>query len=343
MRTGWRPGVTARRLGLGLVLCLVASGCTAPDTPGPAPLAALTSCHSGTDSTSSAVLYASDFGFFRKHGLDVTLVYANGGAASVATLLSGQAQICQMSGANVVSAARAGEDLVVVAGLVNTTPFTLIAAPSLGGARGLAGQTVASPAGGGAYELGLRLHLASHGISFEQVRFAPLGSQPAVIAAMEAGHVGAALQVPPESSLLLSRGFVEVPFGNSLPPAFQHIALVTRKAYLQANRPAVTAYVRAVAEAIAAMKGDEAGFIAVAAKHRKLDPVAQHDDLVVAHREIVVGRMEAVPAPTLAGMDYIVRNTPAAPGARAITAADLIDGSVVEDLVRTGAIGTARP
>lgn len=307
------------------------------------PATSVTACYSGTEATSSAVLYAADHGFFARSGLEVTLLFANGGSASVATLLSGQSQICQMSGANVVPAAQAGEDLVVVAGIVNTTPFKLIAAPTLSRPDQLIGQTFASPAGGGSYELGLRLQLSSIGVPFEQVKFAPLGSQAAVIAAMQTGAVAAALQVPPETAELLRQGFVEVPFGAGARPAFQHIGLVTRKSYVTTHRSTVLAFVRAVGQAIAAMKTDEMGTSAVIAKYRRLDPVAQRDSLAAAHREIVQGTFASVPAPTVEGMEYIISQSPPAPGARRVTADDVVDASVVAELVRTGAFGATPP
>lgn len=303
----------------------------------------VTACYSGTDATSSAVLYAADHDFFARNDLQVTLLFANGGSVAIATLLSGQSQICQMSGANVVPAAQAGEDLVVVAGIVNTTPFKLIAAPTMARPEQLVGQTFASPAGGGSYELGLRLHLASIGVPFGQVKFAPLGSQAAVMAAMQAGAVAAALQVPPESAELLAQGFVDVPFGSAARPAFQHIGLVTTKRYLQAHRATVLAYVRAVGQAIAVMKTDEPGTSAVIAKYRRLDPVAQKASLAVAHREIVQGLFAAVPAPTVEGMAYIISQSPPAPGARRVTPADVVDTSVVAELKGAGAFSGPRP
>ncbi len=336
-----RPSVVRVRTCSVLLVAMMAAlsacaGRTLPDTT-------LTACYSGTDASSSAVLYAADHGFFDRNGLHVTLLFANGGSAAVATLLSGQSQICQMSGANVVPAAQAGEDLVLVAGIVNTTPFRLIAAPTITRPEQLVGQTFASPAGGGSYELGLRLQLSSIGVPFEQVKFAPLGSQAAVIAAMQAGAVAAALQIPPESTELLAQGFVDVPFGTAARPAFQHIGLVTRKAYLQAHRATVLAYVRAVGQAIAAMKNDEPGTSAVIAKYRRLDPVAQKASLALAHREIVQGVFASVPMPSVEGVSYIISQSPPAPGARHVTAADVVDTSVVEELERTGAFSGAAP
>ncbi len=338
LRNGAGVGV-AGRLALVALALTALSSCARPAVPENT----ITACYSGTEATSSAVLYAADHGFFERNGLRVTLLFANGGSSAVATLLSGQSQICQMSGANVVPAAQAGEDLVVVAGIVNTTPFKLIAHPTITRPEQLVGQTFASPAGGGSYELGLRLQLTSIGVPFEQVKFAPLGSQAAVIAAMQAGAVAAALQVPPETAELLAQGFVEVPFGAGARPAFQHIGLVTRTSYLQEHRPTVLAYVRAVGQAITAMKGDEPGTSAVIAKYRRLDAVAQKASLALAHREIVQGIFASVPRPTLEGMEYIISQSPPAPGAQRVTAADVVDTSVVDELERAGAFAGTAP
>lgn len=321
-----------------LLLCAVGA-CSRPEPAA----SAITACYSGTEATSSAVPYAAEQGYFDRNGLQVELLFANGGSAAVATLLSGQSQICQMSGPSVVSAAQAGEDLVVVAGIVNTAPFTLVTHPSITAPNQLVGKTVASPAGGGSYELGLRLYLSQLGVPFDQVGFAPLGSQAAVVAAMESGAVAAALQVPPESTGLLASGFTELALPSDRRPAFQHIALVTRREYLASHRPTVRAYVRAVAEAIAAMKQDESGAIAVMAKYRKLDPVAQREGLLDAYRTIVQRVFSTVPAPSLDGVAFIISQSPARPGARAVSAADLVDTSIVDELRREGLFRDAPP
>jgi ABC-type nitrate/sulfonate/bicarbonate transport system substrate-binding protein len=328
---------------LTVLLCALSAGAVPACTARAAPDTTLSSCYSGADATSTAVLYAADNGFFPRNGLKVNMIFTSGGAAAVAALLSGQTPICQMSGANVVSAAQAGEDLVVVAGIVNTTPFKLVAASTVTKPEQLIGQTVSSPFGGGSYELGLRLHLASIGVGFDQVKYAPLGSQSAVVAAMQAGVVAAALQVAPDTTALLSQGFVEIPFGANAPPAFQHIALVTRRSYVTAHRAVVLAYVRAVAEAIAAMKRDEDGAIQVIARYRKLDPVADREALATAYRDIVQNRFASVPEPTVDGMQYIINLLPPAPGARTVTAEDLVDRSIVAELRRSGLVDNRQP
>ncbi len=331
-----RNDVLAR---LALLVCCALPACAGR----PGSDTTLSSCYSGADAPSTAVLYASDHGFFGRNGLQVTMVFANGGAASVATLLSGQTPICQMSGANVVAAAQAGEDVVIVAGIVNSTPFTLMTAPSITRPEQLVGRTLASPAAGGSYELALRLYLSSLGVPFDQVKYTPLGSQLAVVAAMQAGEVAGALEVPPDTQELRARGFVDMPFGPNAPRAFQHIALVTTRRYVEAHRSVVLAYVRAVGEAIAAMKQDEAGAIRTIAKYRRLDPVAQKDALAAAYRDVVLARFESVPTPSLEGMSYIISQLPPAPGARTITAADVVDPSIVAELQQAGAFGRPQP
>ena len=65
-------------------------------------------------------------GIFRKHGLDVELLFIPGGPTAVAALLSGEVPITVVGGPAVVSSNLAGSDLVMIAGIVNTFAFQIV-------------------------------------------------------------------------------------------------------------------------------------------------------------------------------------------------------------------------
>ena len=77
---------------LTLLLCALSAGAVAACTARAAPDTTLSSCYSGADATSTAVLYAADNGFFPRNGLKVNMI--EGKTATVTpALASGSADI----------------------------------------------------------------------------------------------------------------------------------------------------------------------------------------------------------------------------------------------------------
>ena len=119
-------------------------GCT-PIRPPPAETAARTSlnvCYSTATAVNGILTYALAKGLYAKYGLEVNLVYIEGGSKATAALIAGQVDICQVSGASIVGGAVAGADVVIIAGLINTYTFSLMVTPEIAKAADLQGKTL---------------------------------------------------------------------------------------------------------------------------------------------------------------------------------------------------------
>ena len=68
-------------------------------------------------------------GLYKKHGLDVNLIYVAGSQA-ITTLISGDAQIAQASGAAGVVSRLAGSDVSIIGAIINVIPMSLVATPT---------------------------------------------------------------------------------------------------------------------------------------------------------------------------------------------------------------------
>ena len=87
----------------------------------------------GAISEREGVLYvALDQGFFRKHGIDLTLVQVRSGPIGIAALTSGESQLNwgSVSAANLGAIAE-GADLVFVAGFINKLTGNLVSNPRI--------------------------------------------------------------------------------------------------------------------------------------------------------------------------------------------------------------------
>src|SRR5713226_7205933 len=68
-------------------------------------------------------------GLFEKNGLDVTMIYIDGGSRATQALMSGDVPIVQVGGNAPVVARLRGADVTLIAGLTNVLAYSLVVAP----------------------------------------------------------------------------------------------------------------------------------------------------------------------------------------------------------------------
>jgi NitT/TauT family transport system substrate-binding protein len=68
--------------------------------------------YSAIGSSQSPLWIAQEAGIFRKHGLEVELLYVAGGSRAAQVILSGEVPVAMFNGGSVISADLAGADLV---------------------------------------------------------------------------------------------------------------------------------------------------------------------------------------------------------------------------------------
>ena len=90
-----------------------------------------------------ALYVAQDQGFFRKHGLDLTLVQVRNGPVGMSALSSGESLLHwgSVSGAN-LGAISEGADLVFIAGFINKLSGTFVANPKIKSPAELKGKSL---------------------------------------------------------------------------------------------------------------------------------------------------------------------------------------------------------
>jgi NitT/TauT family transport system substrate-binding protein len=79
--------------------------------------------YSAVGGSQSSIWIPHEAGIFRKHGLDIELLYVGGGGRAAQVVQSGEAPMGVFTGGAVVNADLAGGDLVVVASTMNVITF----------------------------------------------------------------------------------------------------------------------------------------------------------------------------------------------------------------------------
>jgi len=136
---------------------------------------------------------------WRKHGLDVDLVYLGGGSRSVPALMSGSIQLFMGSDTAGYVAAIQGAKVVKLGVTMNTLGYFLMTAPEIRSIADLKGKVLGVGLGRDLPYIHLTKILRDNGIDPKtEVKILPLGGGPGgYISALKTGRVQASLIIPP--------------------------------------------------------------------------------------------------------------------------------------------------
>jgi NitT/TauT family transport system substrate-binding protein len=221
---------------------------------------------------------AADGKYFDKNNLDVTLTpiaSVNG----VAALLSGQVQLAQLGGSEVVNAAAQGADVVIVANLVPVYPYIFLASKDISTIQQLKGKKVGVSKFGGSADIATRVGLKKQGLDpAGDVTIVETGSAANRVAALRAGSIQGAVSQPPESTKLKADGYnILFDMAAQKLPATNTV-LATTRTYIKDHRDVVQRYVDSLIQALARERKDQKFTIDVMRKWEKLDNSLELND-----------------------------------------------------------------
>lgn len=323
-----------------MLLCtalLVGCAPIRPPAPETAAQTSLTVCYSTATAINSVLTYALEKGIYAKHGLQVNLVYIEGGSKATAALIAGQVDICQVAGASVVSGAVAGADIVMIAGLINTYTFSLMVTPEIATIADLQGKTLGVSDFGGSSDTSMRVALQSFGLQpDEDVTIVALGGQNERLAAMEAGSIAGTMVSIPQTVRARALGYRELLNMADLNTPYQHTTLATSRQFIANHQDAAHRFLQATIDTITQMKGDKAGVIEVLAQTLSLDLEKDKAELEEAYDGLILKYIPDMPYPTIEGvqvlLDTLVAENPAAADYKPTA---VIDTTLLDEIAET--------
>ena len=322
---------------LAFTACNPAQPTAIPATP--TSLAKINVCYSAASGPQIVTWYAFEKGLFEKFGLEVNLVPIFAGTQAATALISGDMDICQLTGVSVANAVVAGEDLLMIGGFFNTFPFTLYVTPEIQSANDLRGKSLGISRPGSATDTAIRVALRHLGLDPDNdVTILPIGSQAENIAAMQAGQIVGTLAAPPEAEEAIELGYHGMLDIASLSIPYQHTGIATTRRYIEANRQNVFNFMKAVTEAIALMKEDPQGFNTVMAKYMLLDETKDKASLDASY-PFLMNQVNKIPYPTILGLKSILDDlVNEIPEAANVKPEDTVDLTIVQELESSGFI-----
>lgn len=201
------------------------------------------------------LMVARDQGFFRRHGLDVELVYMPSAPVALSAMAHGDSQINTGSASGAILGAMAGGlDLVFVAGLINKLTGVIVTGPNINSPADLKGKTigVTSLGGGNWVFTMLALEHWKLDVKRDNITIRVIGSDAVRAQAIANGTIDAtqlsAYSLVTPLKRQGGRVLADLP---DLGVPYQGVTVFTRRSYLNQNPETVEKLLTAIVEAIA--------------------------------------------------------------------------------------------
>jgi ABC-type nitrate/sulfonate/bicarbonate transport system substrate-binding protein len=247
MRPSFHPGVGKILCGvLVMALGLLISSEGRPQNP-LHKVVAMVGARSGA---SWPLWLARDGGYYRKHGLDVELVYAVH-PAPMAAVISGQAAMTSTGADLGLLAAFRDTNLTLNSSFLNKGSFAMVGAKSITRMEQLAGKKIGiGRVGDPPYHMSIAL-LGKFGVSEKSIQWVSIGADAtARVLALQAGQVDAALVTAPSYFRLESAGFPVLASVTDHEDIYVSTYHLMRKDSVANNPKIAEGFIKAHAEAI---------------------------------------------------------------------------------------------
>ena len=192
----------------------------------------------GTSGENPAVLWVGvDRGFYRKHGLNVEVIFMRSGPLAMSALASSDVQMVFTSSNNVLNVAAGGLDVVIIGNVVGRLEGDFMARPEIKKPEDLKGKQIAiqSIGGGGWANNMLAMDYLGLDPDRDNIHFLVLGDQPSRIQALEAGRAQASWMGSTFSAPLKKKGYTVLLEMARAPIEYLGASLVARKSALRAE------------------------------------------------------------------------------------------------------------
>jgi NitT/TauT family transport system substrate-binding protein len=319
-----------------IVLVVFASLC--PLIHAAAPLAKVLVTTGSASEREGALYVAQDQGFFRRYGLDLTLVQARNGPVGMAALSSGESFLHwgSVSGAN-LGAISEGADLIFVAGFINRLTGVFAANPKIRNPTDLKGKSLGVNSLSGGTWIFTMLTLDHWGLSpdRDKIQMRGLGDSSIVSQALLAGNIDAAYLSYSFAKVVENKGFRVLADLQKLPIAYQGTGIVTRRSTIASSAATLENVIRGLLDGVAFIRNPEnksqvARSLAKGLRLKRIEDAEEgyQSMLDLYERKIF---------PSVDGVRNVIRLLGAGnEKIRRLKAEELVDDSVVKKLEREG-------
>jgi ABC-type nitrate/sulfonate/bicarbonate transport system substrate-binding protein len=273
-------------------------------------------------------------GLFKKNNLDLEIIYMPGNI-SAPSLMSGEVQFGQMTGALMSPVRLQGGDPVMLVSVQELLDDRLVVRPNIKAPEDLKGKRIAISRFGAASHMRVLNMLPRFGLTEKDVTFLQIGDTPARIIAMIGNSVDASSFSPPDHLAAVQAGMRIILNMAELNIYYQGTGLVATQRYIAKNRDIARRMVKTYVEAIHIVRTNPEVTKRAFVKYRKTKDEKQLEDAYQTLREVVKPK----PYPNMESFKTIFKDvSDRIPAAKTADPREFVDISFLQELDKSGYI-----
>ncbi len=335
-----------KQFGFFSLVCLIFLTChlsavISPSSAFAAEMERLNVVYSSIAGASITTWVPKEAGIYRKYGLDVNLIYVAGSQA-ITTLISGDAQVVQGSGAAAILSRLAGSEVKIVGATINVIPMSLVTTPDIRGPEDLKGKTFGVSRFGSLTDLGLQKAVSEWGLDpTKDIKMIQTGGVPENLLFMQQGIIKGALISSPTLEKAKELGYRELLNLADIKFRYPATALVTTDSFIK-NRPqTLDRFLKATVEGIKYAKSNPEFTIKILGKYARTSDTKL---LTSAFRTYLMGYIRDIPTVTSSEVEAALEEIAARnPKAKGVDSRQFYDLAPLEQLAREGFIKRLYP
>jgi len=268
-----------------------------------------------------------EFGFSKKHGVDLEIILIQAGSPNIQALVGGSLQLTQTAASSAVIGASQGAPVVIVATLENKLPMLLISRPEIKDPQQLRGRVIGINRFGGSNDAAVLMAMKAWKIDPKEISMLQTGGTSARMAALISKKVDATVQSYPEIYQARKLGMnVLADIGDF--GFYTNTSNIVTRAYLQQNRAGIKGFIKGQIEGIHYVKTNKEGSLKVLRKYLQITDA----EAVEGTYEFFAKRLSRSPRTELEGIKNILTSI----GAGQKSPAEFVDMSVIDEIEKEG-------
>lgn len=298
-------------------------------------------CYSSIAATSVTTWVPYEAGIYKKYGLDVRIIYV-AGAQAITTLVSGDTQIVQGSGAAAAFSRLSGSDVTIIGTTINVIPMSLVTTPDIASPQDLRGKTFGVSRFGSLTDLGLRKAVGEFGLDANKdIKMIQTGGVPEILLFMQQGVIKGGLISSPTLEKAKELGYKEFMNLSELKFRYPGTALVTTDSFIRSRPQTVNRFLKATLEGIKYAKSNPDFTVRILGKYTRTSDTKL---LASAFKSYVLGYIRDVPTVTQAEMEGVVEDLATRnPKAKSVDPRQFYDPGPLDQLAKEGFIKELYP
>lgn len=279
---------------------------------------------------------AKEAGLFRRHGLDVEIVYIASGPRTIQTLIAGSVDVAALGGGASIDAKLAGADTVFVATAVNRVLLYMVAAPEIKRVEDLRGKTVGSSRLGTLTDFFARYYLRQAGLLPDRdVIVRGMGGIPENVAGLKVGQIQAAVFGFPAVLQARAAGFHVLVDYTTQGLRYPLSGIVMTQSMIRARESTARSFLEAFVEGIHRFRTDPSFAIEVMARYTR----TTDRKILEESQRVYASAFQRVPYPDPEDLKLaLTQVSENNPRARAADPGDFVEPRLIREIEASGLI-----